>query len=192
MSTDFTGFRVTAKRFVSAALRESRWSTKHHQLSIYSSMRVILTNFNKNSRYTTFQILVMNPAKHLPDGTSVLTLPLTHRHRVLQTWNTIFKKCPSRIYYKSSYICSHRAIYTYQSVICCSERPSKRSRNEAFDRDPKPCEICALNSKYSRSYVNLKKWVLFADIGHDLVLNHRRMDSGPGIRPFLSLVFMVK
>ena len=102
-----------------------------------------------------------------------------------------FKKCPSRIYYKSSYICSHRAIYTYQSVICCSERPSKRSRNEAFDRDPKPCEICALNSKYSRSYVNLKKWSQSADIDHFRGFNPWRLDPGPGIRPFLSLVFMV-
>ena len=44
---------------------------------------------------------------------------------------------------------SHGAIYAYLMVFCRPAGLSKSSRNEAFDRDPKPCEICAPSSKYS-------------------------------------------
>ena len=101
-----------------------------------------------------------------------------------------FLKYPTRVYYKGRHICHHRAIYTYQAVLCCSARPSKSSRNKGLGRDLKPCEICALISNYSWSYVNFKKWGRMLEISSSTVNNLGRLISGPAIQPFLSLVFM--
>ena len=75
-----------------------------------------------------------------------------------------------------SQMCYHIPTSTHWPVLSCSARHSKSSRNEALGRDPKPCEICALISKYSRSYVNFKKWGRWEEISWSVANNLWRPD----------------
>ena len=99
-----------------------------------------------------------------------------------------FLKYPTRIYYKSRHICCHSAIYSYQTVLYCSERPSKSSRNEALVVSRNSVKLELSTPNILRDTLILKSAVIGLISADSLISTFG--DQILPIRPFLWLVFM--